>query len=744
MKKPGLLLSIVLIHFLYPGVQPSYGQCEMLIRADEFNGSELDPEKWNIEVDNSGGGNEELQYYTDRDTNVFVKDGLLTIRALKEEYINRSYTSARINTRHKGDWCYGKYEARIKLPEGQGIWPAFWMLPTDNVYGGWPNSGEIDIMELVGHQPDRVYGTLHAGPPWNFTNGIYVLPSGKFSDDFHVFSLEWSPDTIKWYVDDNLYSLKTQDSVGKPEQWLAFRERFHLILNLAVGGNWPGDPDETTVFPRTMEVDYVRVYGDPDDQEIIAVDRAYANAKGVRYNFTDVPGATFNWSVPEGAQIISGQGTNRITVDWGCNEGNISLELSDIACGDQLYTLPVEFTALELYGKEEACQLEEMLFRTPDLAGTDFTWHYPGDAVLNGTANNDSIHLTWGCGEGYVKVVAENICGTGSDSILVTLKDPGITGPSTVAENATDVQYEVDSMPAMSYQWSVPAGALITGGQGTHSILVDFGTEDGTVRVDLTNSCGTNTLSQNVRITDTIMLLDHESSFLEFETWASTTYEMVDNPLKDDVNPSEHAGKSFKSEVAWSGIYADLGYNLDLEKHQKFCMKVMGPKTGDVLFKLEDHVENDVQPTEVSAPLTQVNAWEELCFIFPGAPTGVFDRLTLFFDFGSGVENFYYFDDIILYPYPVGTFSNVYDSGYGLSIFPNPSKGKMHIRFLAESRNCKLYFYDLHGQLIFSEYLKNRQKGQVASLDISFLPEGMYLLRIDQDGKSYAEKFIVQ
>lgn len=185
------------------------------------------------------------------------------ISALRENYRGSRYTSARLVTKNKGDWLYGRFEIRAKLPYGQGIWPAIWMLPTDWEYGGWPISGEIDIMELVGHEPGTVYGTIHYGNPHTYTGAHYSLPAGQtFADDYHVFALEWEPGEIRWYVDGYPYQTQTEwfTSSTKGVYPAPFDKRFHLILNVAVGGVWPGYPDETTVFPQVMSVDYVRVY----------------------------------------------------------------------------------------------------------------------------------------------------------------------------------------------------------------------------------------------------------------------------------------------------------------------------------------------------------------------------------------------------------------------------------------------------------------------------------------------------
>jgi beta-glucanase (GH16 family) len=227
-----------------------------LIWHDEFNGPTIDPAKWNFEVNGDGGGNNELQYYTAEPSNAFIEQGWLVIQALKGNYLGKAYTSARLNTNAKGDWKYGRVDVRARLPRGRGLWPAIWMLPTDWVYGGWPASGEIDIMELLGHEPTRVYGTIHWGQDAAHhlsSGGNYVLPGGaNFYDAFHLFSLEWRADSLFWSVDGVRYHTEGN---GPP-----FDQRFHLVLNVAVGGNWPGNPDATTTFPQTMIVDYVRVY----------------------------------------------------------------------------------------------------------------------------------------------------------------------------------------------------------------------------------------------------------------------------------------------------------------------------------------------------------------------------------------------------------------------------------------------------------------------------------------------------
>jgi len=245
-----------------------------LVWNDEFDADTIDTTKWEHEVNAWGGGNNELQYYTDHPTNSYLVDGHLIIQADREEYTGpegtRQYTSARLRTKYLGDWLNGRFEIRAKLPAGQGIWPAIWMLPTDTFYGDWPASGEIDIVEVVGHEPSVVHGTLHFGGEWpahHSAGASYTLLEGRFDDGFHLFVLEWAQDEFRWSVDG--YHYQTQTSwFTTPDAFPApFDQRFHLILNIAVGGNWPGPPDETTSFPQKMTVDYLRVYQKVDSGE---------------------------------------------------------------------------------------------------------------------------------------------------------------------------------------------------------------------------------------------------------------------------------------------------------------------------------------------------------------------------------------------------------------------------------------------------------------------------------------------
>jgi beta-glucanase (GH16 family) len=241
-----------------------------IIWQDEFNqpvGSGPDPAKWGHDLGDNGWGNQELQLYTDSRANSFVADDpdatdgrALVIKAVRTP--TGGYTSARLKTHGRFAVTHGRIEARLKLPQGQGIWPAFWMLGDNIDTVPWPACGEIDVMELVGHQPDTLYGTLH-GPGYSGSHGLTkstVLPAGvTFADAYHIFAVDWRPERIDWRLDGQIYHTVTPADLPPGAKWVFNDSPFFLLLNLAVGGKWPGYPDPTTRLPQEYRVDYVRV-----------------------------------------------------------------------------------------------------------------------------------------------------------------------------------------------------------------------------------------------------------------------------------------------------------------------------------------------------------------------------------------------------------------------------------------------------------------------------------------------------
>lgn len=236
-----------------------------LVLSEEFNvDGAPNPDLWSFDIGRGvdGWGNNELQFYTDRPENAVVQNGYLIITARQEAFQGANYTSARLKTENLFDQKYGRFEMRAKLPLGKGLWPAFWMLGSNFSQVGWPQCGEIDIMEYLGSKPTEVFGTLH-GPGFAGAESIgkaYISPNGRFDTDFHVYGIEWTENYVNWYVDNVLFSQITrQDIEEEGGQWV-FDNSFFMILNLAVGGNLPGSPDASTSFPQRFIIDYIRVY----------------------------------------------------------------------------------------------------------------------------------------------------------------------------------------------------------------------------------------------------------------------------------------------------------------------------------------------------------------------------------------------------------------------------------------------------------------------------------------------------
>lgn len=238
-------------------------QFNKLVWAEEFDYKGLpDSSKWGYDIGGHGWGNNELQYYTKaRLQNASVGNGMLTITAIKEPTEGSQYSSARLVSKNKGDWTYGRMEIRARLPIGRGTWAAIWMLPTGWEYGDWPRSGEIDIMEFVGYEPDSVYGTVHT-KSFNHTIGTQVTKGLRFTDlkeAFHVYGIEWTSDKMAFLIDGKKFHEFKNNGSGI-DAW-PFNKPFHMLLNLAVGGGWGGKMGvDESIFPQTMQVDYVRVY----------------------------------------------------------------------------------------------------------------------------------------------------------------------------------------------------------------------------------------------------------------------------------------------------------------------------------------------------------------------------------------------------------------------------------------------------------------------------------------------------
>lgn len=312
--------------------------------ADEFNGTAVDTSKWEMQTGDGctegicGWGNNELQSY--QAANAVVANGLLTITAKKQRVGSKAYTSARMRTLNMpngGQWTHGRFEARMKLPSGSGLWPAFWMLPA-NTSVGWPTSGEIDIMEATGQANMYTFGTIHYGQPYpnnEWSSGRILKQPDTWSDAFHTYAVEWENNVIRWYVDDLLYSTKTPSDLSNSSYWTFENYTYYMILNLAVGGNLGGWVDDTKL-PQTLQVDYVRIYdyGKPN----LSGPHLVEPNTSATYAVIDEAGtgASYSWTTPTG-QTGSGKS---ITVNWGTSSGPVSVHVND-SCGSYDLNLDV-------------------------------------------------------------------------------------------------------------------------------------------------------------------------------------------------------------------------------------------------------------------------------------------------------------------------------------------------------------------------------------------------------------------
>lgn len=327
-----------------------------LLWHDEFDGDTLNEEIWTRELREPGWTNHELQEYTDSEDNIFVADGNLVLKAIKTTLDNGNdyYTSGKVNSQNKADFMYGKVIVRAKAPEGQGLWPAAWMMPTDeSYYGQWPKCGEIDIMEVLGNATDTAYATIHYGEPHGQQQGTRVLENGSYADDFHEYSVEWEPGEMRFYIDDELVLtcndwFSAVEGEDEKEYPAPFNQSFFVQMNLAVGGDWPGDPDETTDFDNAeFLIDYVRVYQKDNYDTNVSkpvVDSREADETGNYITNWDFSDASIDLTTQEDWQFLitqNGAGTAQIADNM--------IEITSEAEGDVDYSVQLVHWDIPFY-----------------------------------------------------------------------------------------------------------------------------------------------------------------------------------------------------------------------------------------------------------------------------------------------------------------------------------------------------------------------------------------------------------
>jgi beta-glucanase (GH16 family) len=385
----------------------SYAQTRKLAWSDEFNGTTIDRSVWSFD---KGPVNDCVHYFTDRPENAAIEGGILRIIALKESYEGFNYTSALLKTKNSVNWRYGRIEARIKLPGTNGFVPAFWMMPADDQYGWWPWSGEIDIMEHPTNQVDKIFGTIHCGAYDTYTG---TEPKGSniqipdAENAYHVYAIEWTPEKIDFYVDDQKYFTFNNENSGF-KAW-PFDQPFYIILNLAVGGGWVGNPDATSVFPAVMEVDYVRVYQYEQDMNITGPDFLTYNNQSATYTFPTLDGAGYSWSLPGHAEILSGENTSQIQAVWNIFGGSVNVGVQTNEGSYNVgYPVEVSYNLLKNSGFEKGVKY----------------WNCSIASTADATAHLDTLNVHRGKSSVFVEVKAP---ATNGWDVQISQRDLSIT-----------------------------------------------------------------------------------------------------------------------------------------------------------------------------------------------------------------------------------------------------------------------------------------------------------------------------
>jgi len=403
-------------------------QCYKLVWADEFeqpDSSLPDTKKWTFEVQKPGWVNAELQNYTgSRLENCRIINGQLIIEARKDNYQGYPYSSARIKSVNKGDWTYGRMEVRAKLPIGKGTWPAIWMMPTDASLG-WPACCEIDIMEHVGYDQGRIYGTIHCAS-FNGRDGTQKGGNTYKSDAstaFHVYSIEWTPDKIDFYVDQTKFYTYTNDKKGNNDTW-PYMKKFYMILNLAIGGSWGGAQGvDNNICPTSLIVDYVRVYQDTRFAKLEGSVTITPNLTGTTYTVNKLDSVSYKWTIPEGAKIIGSNTTNSIKVNWGCGDGQVKVALTNACSITDTIRLDVNLKKYAIAGKiwipENATG---QAYSIEKLTGATYKWTVDdGITIVSGQGTNKIVADF--AAQGNVSVDVVSSCGTAQYSVPVKFGD---------------------------------------------------------------------------------------------------------------------------------------------------------------------------------------------------------------------------------------------------------------------------------------------------------------------------------
>ncbi len=714
--KSYLYLLLIISAF---GSTKLYGQCEKIKWQDEFDGPNVDQSKWEFEVGGGGWGTGQLDYATARPENVRIENGKLVLEIRKEDYLGSQYTSGRLRTYKKADILYGRIEARVKGVYSQGNGFAFWLLGSDYETISWPKCGEIDIFENTGNVPSKNIGTAHFEESYGhaFSQGSYTLPNNeRYADAFHTTAIEWSPTYVKWYMDGNLYH--TLDLTQPINGYKPFNRPFFIILSVGMGGSYSGPPDATTVNPMKAEIEYVRVYEGIYSTFVTGPNTIYQGDQAKEYSVNVLPaGYTFNWTVPAGETIISGQGTNKITVNWSSASvgGDVKVAVASGTCGTNTYTLNV---------KAQAPFVTDKMYDDFETATPAFTYAAMSGALTRQIANPASnvINSTPNVGryirnsaEQYDYITIQNVkvqpAGEfiyGKRKVLIDIYSnaPIGTKVSLNFENskvATGTNYPsgryaiFDAVTTKQNQWET-LEFTYTSSPDIYGSATEV--DQWILLFAPVTNLGTTFYMDNIRtgqsggtppILYTEVLQNYDGTNLLTKDFSNGPYTLVANPAPAAPNTSANVAKYVRDAATsydalvfkTTAIQDAYGFK---KSTQKILMDVYTDAPVGTRLSLNFEVSSTSLPdnwpagrhSNYEAVTTKQNQWETVTFTISstpdkGASDGAVDKMVFLFNPVTTTSNTYYIDNIRLAsttPRETIVLANVwedYDANHNLS-----------------------------------------------------------------------------
>ncbi|MWB94140.1 family 16 glycosylhydrolase [Flavobacterium sp. GA093] len=698
LKRCVILMILMLSPFL-----KMYSQCNTLVWADEFNGTTIDGVKWQSITGNGcpnlcGFGNAEAQRYDPNQATIVKQgaDSYLSIVAKYEpstQFPQQPYSSAKLTTEGKYAVKYGRIEARMKLSTGMGAWPAFWMLP-DGGAGTWPYTGEIDIMETKHRNPKSVDGTIHydAGG-YHYTGRSYTSPT-DLSTEFHVYAVEWGPNIIKWFIDGNLFHTATPNTTANGG-WPFNDRQFYIILNLAVGSlgtpytsvNGAGVEPIPGDFPASLLVDYVRVYSGSFSYGVTGDAKVYTNETNKTYSVNTIAGATYNWTVPAGATITSGQGTNTITVNWGTTGGDVSVAAVVTGCADKTYKLavttepplPVERIYEDFQTNRNIVYLNKTGVLTEAVANPSATGVNTSALVGRYVRNASELYDVMNIKNVVISNANDYVYGRKKISFDIYTSAPVGTKISMQLENSlvtTAINYPLgrhssykaattvqNKWETIEFEFEKVIDAN-TSALAINNVVFLFESNSNSNATYYFDNLLTKAAPEKPVISTTV-LENYDGTSKIIKGTTTGTYSVVANPGANSVNGSANVARYVRNVTEqYDVLFFNTQNNIEdagLLKNQTNKIMIDVYTTAPIGTVVSMNLENSATSLPTNFPTgrnsnyvaitTKQNQWETLTFYYNSSPDGgtsnlAINQMVLLFNSGSYTSDTYYFDNV--------------------------------------------------------------------------------------------------